>query len=366
MGMPEIRIKFIEITRRAIEEAGRGAVLLLLKDNTNKGLTEINSFDEIPESFKGKSKTIIDHVFWGNVQDIREGTSLRTVSYRPAKVYVYCLGSDENLEDALKKLEGLEFNFMAYPDAEDVDNNKLISFIKKIKESGVEATVIVSSKKIKADSEDVVNFVEEDFKVGGQVTKANSYTGRIAGLIAGTPYSQSITLASLNEIESIADKEINAINAAIDSGNLTLCWKKGKARIARGVNSRTTITEDRGEQFKKIKLVNTYKFINNAIYKVIIDHYIGKVPNSYDNKCLLIVEIKNFLNNLSSEELIEKKFNVGINMTKQKEYLKSKGVDVSALSEQELKEADTGSKVFLALTIKGIDAMEDFDIEVSV
>ena len=372
MGMPEIRISFKEITRRALEEAGRSIVLLIAKDKEGKGLTgltEINSIEDIPSKATKDIKALVEGVFKGNEQDIREGASLRTVSYRPSKVYLYCLAQNEELRNALKKLESLEFNFVAYPtDAENkaADDNAIIEFVKRLKGAGLEATAILSNPTLNADSEDVINFVTDDFMVGGKAVKASTYTGRIAGLLAGTPYSQSITLAGLSEIESIPDQEKSAIDTAIESGKLTLCWKKGKARIARGVNSRTSITEDRGEQFKKIKLVNSYKLINNAIYKVIIDHYIGKVPNSYDNKCLLIVEIKNFLADLSTEELIEKGFDVGINMTKQKEYLKSKGVDVKAMTEQEIKEANTGSKVFLSISIKGIDAMEDFDIEVSV
>ena len=36
------------------------------------------------------------------------------------------------------------------------------------------------------------------------------------------------------------------------------------------------------------------------------------------------------------------------------------------LSDQELKEFNTGSKVFITITLKAIDAMEDFYINVSV
>ena len=373
MGMPEIRISFKEITKRAIEESGRSIVLLIAKDKENKGiagLTEINNLDEIPSKATKEIKALVEGVFRGNEQDVRDGSTLKAVSYRPSKVYLYCLAQNEELKNGLKKLESLDFNFIAYPategESKPADDNAIIEFVKRLKEAGMETTAVISSSTIAANSEDVINFVTGDFVVGGKTVKPASYTGRIAGLIAGTPYSQSVTLAGLNEIESIADQENSVIDSAIESGKLTLCWKKGKARIARGVNSRTSITEDRGEQFKKIKLVNSYKFINNAIYKVIIDHYAGKIPNSYDNKCLLIVEIKNFLKGLASEELIEEKYSVGINVKKQREYLKSKSVDVESMDEQEIKEANTGAKVFLSVAIKGVDAMEDFDIEVSV
>lgn len=79
---------------------------------------------------------------------------------------------------------------------------------------------------------------------------------------------------------------------------------------------------------------------------MIIDDYIGKVTNSYDNKCLLIVAIKSYLEELEKSALIESDSTVEIDFEAQKSYLKSKGVDLSYMTLQEIKEANTGSKVF--------------------
>ena len=53
-------------------------------------------------------------------------------------------------------------------------------------------------------------------------------------------------------------------------------------------------------------------------------------------------------------------------MDTQKKYLKEIGADVDSMSEQELKEANTKSKVFIAIKLKGVDAMEDFYININV
>ncbi|MGO0916564.1 hypothetical protein ACTPEM_26575, partial [Clostridioides difficile] len=42
----------------------------------------------------------------------------------------------------------------------------------------------------------------------------------------------------------------------------------------------------------------------------------------------------------------------------------SKGVDLSYMTLQEIKEANTGSKVFLKAKIKVLDAMEDIDLSI--
>ena len=55
---------------------------------------------------------------------------------------------------------------------------------------------------------------------------------------------------------------------------------------------------------------------------------------------------------------------VSIDLAAQEAYLKSTGVDTSKMTEQAIKEADTGSKVFLAASIKILDAIEDIDLTI--
>ncbi len=69
--------------------------------------------------------------------------------------------------------------------------------------------------------------------------------------------------------------------------------------------------------FQKIKIVDTLDIIHSDIRKVIIDDYIGKVTNSYDNKCLLIVAIKSYLEELEKSALIESDSTVEIDFEAQ-------------------------------------------------
>ena len=141
----------------------------------------------------------------------------------------------------------------------------------------------------------------------------------------------------------------------------------GKVRVARGVNSLTTLTDAKGNAFQKIKLRKTLNLIHNDLRRVIVEKYIGKVPNNYDNKCILITEIKNYLDELSTEQLIEKVNTVGIDLIAQKKWLKDNtNLDVNNMSEQEIKEANTQSNVFIAISLKVVDAMEDIVVSVEI
>ena len=80
----------------------------------------------------------------------------------------------------------------------------------------------------------------------------------------------------------------------------------------------------------------------------------------------MIVAIKSYLEELEKSALIESDSTVEIDFEAQKSYLKSKGVDLSYMTLQEIKEANTGSKVFLKAKIKVLDAMEDIDLSIEI
>ncbi|MGO0861652.1 phage tail sheath subtilisin-like domain-containing protein, partial [Clostridioides difficile] len=85
------------------------------------------------------------------------------------------------------------------------------------------------------------------------------------------------------------EQDLPKIKTWINNGELILIKESGAIVIARGVTSFTTTTDSKGDIFKKIKLVDTLDQIHNDIKKIIVRNYIGKTPNTYDNKCLLIV-----------------------------------------------------------------------------
>ena len=49
-------------------------------------------------------------------------------------------------------------------------------------------------------------------------------------------------------------------------------------------------------------------------------------------------------------------------MEEQKKYLKSKGVNLAAMSDREIREANTGDQVFIAVKCKILDAIESISI----
>jgi hypothetical protein len=54
-----------------------------------------------------------------------------------------------------------------------------------------------------------------------------------------------------------------------------------------------------------------------------------------------------------------------INVEKQRAYLESIGVDTTEMDDQAVKEANTGSRVFLKGSVSILDAIEDVDIVIN-
>ena len=349
MGLPVIDINFKQLAKTVMVRSQRGIVALILKDTTKASLTVFDEGD-IPSNLTEANQNLIKDVLKGS----------------PNKIELYVLGSSDEIAEALTYFEGVEFNLMCMPQAESSDVTAIKAFIKKMNEVvKYKCDVILANEE--ADSEAIINYTAKDIVVNGETIETSNHTARMAGLIEGTPLHQSITFATLSDVDSVENLTKEEADNRIDAGELILVREMGKVRVARGVNSLTTLTDVKGNAFQKIKLRKTLNLIHNDLRRVIVEKYIGKVPNNYDNKCILITEIKNYLDELATEQLIEKVNTVGIDLIAQKKWLKDNtNLDINNMSEQEIKEANTQSNVFIAISLKVVDAMEDILVSVEI
>ena len=124
----------------------------------------------------------------------------------------------------------------------------------------------------------------------------------------------------------------------------------------------------KGESFKKIKIVDVMHMIHDDIKKTVEDSYLGRYANSYDNKYLLIAAIQAYFDQLVLDGVLDSSYEnrVYIDIEGQTAYLKSIGVDVESLNEQELKEYNTKDKVFLVSSIKILDAIEEITLNINI
>lgn len=350
MGLPIIDISFSQLGKSASNRSQRGIIALVIKD-TKHSIFIVQEEGDIPESLNAANKKIIELSLKGNVDS-------------PNRIITYVLGTDGNIDDAFNYFESQEFTMFSYPAAGSEDKPKVKAFLNKMNNVVKYKTDGIMFGEA-ANTEYIINVTASGVEFNN-VSASNADTlARITGMLEGTPLHQSVTFSVLPDVTKIENITTEQADARIDAGELILVREMGKVRIGRGVNSLTDNTK--GDAFKKIKLRKIMNLIHNDIRRVLVDKYIGKIPNSYDNKCLLITEINNYLHELSKEQLIQNDYTVGIDLEAHRKYLMDNtNLDISSMSEQEIKEANTKSYVFLSLTVKILDSIEDVKIRIDL
>lgn len=356
MGLPSINILFKQVGTTAIKRGERGVVALILRDAAVPATNPIimSSIDEMPSTLSADNKEQIGLAFLGYINPPKQ-----VIAYVQAKTAT-------DYADAQHYLETIKWDYVAVPGISDADVAAFATWVKELRNSKDKRVKAVLPN-CAADNEGVIDFCATTIKTAAKTYTAKEYCSRIAGLLAGTPLTISATYAPLPEVIDCDHLTKTDMNTAIDAGKLILMNDGRKIKIARAINSLVTTTADKGDQFKKIKIVDIMDMIYDDIKATTEDNYIGKVPNSYDNKVLLASAISAYFEGLEMENLLDRgKNSAFVDVEAQRIYLKSIGINVDNMKEQEIKEANTGDKVFLGGNIKILDAMEDIEFKIGI
>lgn len=360
MPMPSINISFHQAGIDAIVRSQKGIVGMILEDAATAAqgghiattITDLTN-DPALKALAETNKQQIRNAFLGYVTP-------------PRKIIIFVIdGTETTLDDALVFFVTEDFDYLVGPpDIETADAMTISTWVKTERLKGHTAKTVLPNTT--ADHEGIVNFGTEDIGVGDGVYTTARYCSRIAGLLAGTPMTRSATFAPLPEVTSVKRMTDEQLDNAVDTGTFILFYDGKMALTGRAVNSLTTTGQDKGNKFKKIKIVEVMDMIQNDIRTTGRESYIGKYTNSYDNKLVLVTAIEAYFEVLRTEGLVQNGYAVEIDVDANEQYLKSSGIDTSEMTEQALKEADTGSTVFLTANIGILDAIEDIVLPIKI
>ena len=347
MGVPEIFIAFETAAVSAVSRSARGAVALVLSDDTPRSpvTATYQSLADVPAD-----------VF------TEENYRLLELAFRaaPAKVHVVRLQAEEEqaVYDALNKLT---FNWLAAPALDSAD---VAAYVKERREAGTAIKAVVANAEA-PDHEGIVNLCANGLVLADGEIDAKDYTVRIAALLAALPLTQSATYAQLPEVVSCDGYDDP--DGEIDQGKLIIVQSRGSYRLGRAVNSLTTLTPAKAAPFQKIKIVEGIDLIQTDIADTFEKGYIGKVLNDYDSKLLLVTAINAYFKELEGEVLDKTTDNrCAVSLSGQKSYLEQQGIDTTDMDDAQILRANTGSQVFLEARLTFCDAMEDLALEISM
>ena len=359
LGLPSISIKFIQEGITAISRGSRGIVAMIIKEEKAISPATIVDVTDIPSDVTDNNKQLITNALIGNTS-------------APLRLELYIISGELTLQNALSHFENTQFDYLCYPSAVDEDKTAIVTWVKSQRNLGNMVKAVLANET--ADYEGIINVTQSEVVVGEKTYTAAEFTARVAGLIAGTDLRMSTTYTSVPEVDLIPYESRAETTEKVGKGEFILYKESGRIKVARGVNSLTTVSDttvtdiqSKGDLFQKIKTVDIMDLIANDIRKTARDAYIGKLSNSYDNKILLITAIHGYFDGLINDGLVEKNtVTVDIDMEEQKKYLKSNGVSISNMSDQQIREANTGDQVFIAVECKILDAIESISIRVFI
>ena len=359
MGMPSITIEFQQLGKTAIQRSEKGILGMIIVDAAadlqgEHLLTSASMISTVLPGLGVANKAQIQLAFMGYITP-------------PRRIIVFVIDDSETtLENALHYFATQELDYIiGPPEMAAADVQSIVSWVKSERLNGGFPKAVLPN--IVADNDAIINFATEKIIAGENTFTTNEYCSRIAGIIAGTPMTISATYAPLPEVTNCTRLTKLEMDAAVDAGKFII-WHDGRQVLTgRAVNSLTTLTQEKGDRFKKIKIIEAMDMMARDIKTAARVSYIGKYANSYDNKCLLIMAILGYLEGLEmSGILVRGSSVVEIDVDENELYLKAQGIDTSDMSEQELKESDTGSSVFLLIRVIILDAIEDIKIKVTI
>ena len=358
MGAPSISIAFIEKAQETIKRGERGIIAMILKDAVDSNFTVITAMD-IPTTLTAANQQMIRNALMG-------------YDTQPKKIIVSTI-TTENYVPTLNYLATQKWNWLVIPTVEsDEKTQDVVTWIKN-QRNDLHMTYKAVLPNVAADCEGIVN-VTTGYTYNGTAYTEEQACARVAGIICGTSDSKSCTYAPLREASDCERLTKDQLDTAVDNGQFVFFWDGEKVKVCRGVTSFTTKTANKGDSFKKIRLVEIMDMIRDDITITAQDNFIGKYPNNYDSKCVLITAINEYFHTLVREGMLDAGF-CEIDIDKNISWIRTHGgtlvvddveIPLEDATEQQIKEAPTGSIVYLRAVIRMLDAIEDIVLDIYI
>lgn len=182
------------------------------------------------------------------------------------------------------KIQVFDFNTMALPISDEAIKAAGASFIKRMRdEEGKKCQLVVAG--YSADSEAVISVKNGVILSDGTTISAEQATAWVAAASAAAGVATSLTYKKYDGAIDVTQRFVNSeIISALQKGEFLFTEKRGEAVIEQDINSLSTFTTEKGQDFSKNRVLRVLDDIANNSKKTFEDNYIGKVNNDQDGR----------------------------------------------------------------------------------
>lgn len=251
-----------------------------------------------------------------------------------------------NYNAFLSALEVQRFDILIY-DGTDVSTKAAVAaFVKnQSNNEGVKCQAVVSNYNT-PDSECVISVYPQSVTLtDGTVLAAEQLTWWIGGCSAGAKQNESITYTAYPDAVSVSPiLTAQQQREAISNGHIALISEFGDNKILTDINTFRTLSVEKGQPFKKNRVIRTLFGVCNDVYEVFSRYYIGAVNNNEEGRKTLKAEIMNILNRYQGMQALQ---NVDVD-----DITVLKGSDSDAVViEIYMQPVDSIEKIYINITI---------------
>lgn len=215
--------------------------------------------------------------------------ALREIFCHANKVYIYDLGTDGKIADALNAFEPYDFNVLCVYTAEQNDVTNCIAKVKAWRDDMGKKCQAVVYNQTAPDSEGIINVVST---VSNEGAVGYALVAWVAGAEAGCKINESCTnMLYDGEYDVVTDKTQTQLEQCIKDGQVAFHLVYGDVRMLEDINSLTTVTADKGEDFKSNQTIRVVDQIANDIAKLFNTKYLGRIPNNASGRVSLWADI---------------------------------------------------------------------------
>ncbi len=354
MGLPTINVTFKKLASTAQARSMRGVLCVVVQDSTTT-------------TFDHKAYTALEEVGKADYTTANYDSIARAFAASPYKVIVVRIGTSGTIADAEAILDTLSYNWLcAVP---TTLQGGIVTYVKKINTaSRVRKVKALVTGQTGVDDAHIVNVANTTVTLNGASATLSMalYLPRLAAVLAACPMTESVTYYALSDLDDVA--AIADVGASVDAGNLCLFKDDDTIRVARGVNTLQTLTGDATEPMKKIAVVEAMDIIQEDIIRTFKTSYLGKMKNTLDNQALFISNVTDYFRTLADEGILyaDKDPAVMIDVPAMRAAWKSIGVDVTGLTDAQVKRKPFRSQIFVSACICILDAMEDLNFDITM
>ncbi len=140
---------------------------------------------------------------------------------------------------------------------------------------------------------------------GTTLTPAQT-TWWLAGAEAGAYYNQSLTYAQYPGVVEASPKLTNdQVIEQVEAGNIVFIDDFDRVKVCTDINTLTTYTPTKGEEFKKNRVMRVLDQFCNDVYEHFSNYFIGKLDNNDSGRSLMKGWIVGYLNEMQANNGVQ-------------------------------------------------------------